>query len=94
MKAVTRTAAANTLIVDEITLFRFVFIVFSFGRAVISVVLLLLRDRRRLRPCDRRLLHRGSFRRRPCYDRLCCYWLARGFRYHRRQILLRLEKRN
>jgi hypothetical protein len=49
---------------------------------------------RRLHHRDRRLLHRDSFLRRPCCDRLCCYWLARSFRYRRRQILLRLEKQN
>jgi hypothetical protein len=78
---------------DEL-MFNSVFIVFfSLGRSVISVVL-------PRRPGHRRrhdlllLLLLDSFRRRPCYGRLCCYWLERSFRYRRHQILLRLAKRN
>jgi hypothetical protein len=50
---------------------------------------LLISDRRRRLLClhhrhrrdVRRLLHRDSFRHPPCYDRLCCCWLARGFHF-------------
>src|SRR6184192_4370347 len=92
-KAQLTIAQAITKNFDEVIIFAFDFICVFSPSFFISGLLRHHRGRRH-RHHDRRHLHRGSFRRRPCYDRLCCCWLARSFRYRRRQILLRRGKRN
>ena len=78
-------------------MFKFDFICFTSSSLFIFDVRHLHRlcDRRHLHwLCDRRLrLHRDSFRRRPCYGRLCYCWIARSFHYLHRQILHR-ERQN
>ena len=100
-----RIAEATREIFGEVIIFVFVFIcLLLIDRSFIFGVLRRLRrdlrhrhrdhrhrDRRHRDPRHR---HRDCIRHLPCYGCLCCCWLARSFRYHRRQILPRLETRN